>query len=335
MDYTLSHEQVVNHLRSPDAYPSRPRRVETKETHMSWVFLTDMLAYKLKKPLRVDSIDWSTVGSRRRDCQREVKLNRRLAADVYHGVVPLTIDATGRMALSGDGEPVDWLVKMRRLPEAFMLDWQIEHECVDAGRLCEAIAVLCRFYGRSAIADITGRKYCNDLGIDLVKSCRELVVPRYGQSVEQVHSVRDSLLRYIERNTSLLEERVGAGRVLDAHGDLRPEHICLEPDPVIIDCLQFDRRLRRLDTASELCFLTLELQRLGVSHLNDTIWPVYYDLCEDRPPYHLLLFYQAYHACLRAMIAVWHLTDDIADPQKWTRRARGYLGAAERFARTF
>src|SRR4030042_657356 len=99
-------EAKLGLLGRPDAYPEAPSRVEAVETHMSWVFLTDTHAYKLKKPVRYDYLDFSTVEARRLDCEGEVRLNRRLAAEVYLGVVPLVLDAAGRPSLGGAGGTV-------------------------------------------------------------------------------------------------------------------------------------------------------------------------------------------------------------------------------------
>lgn len=120
----------VAFLRSPDAYADSPPTVQVTETHMSWVFLAGQLAYKLKKPVRYEFLDFSTVEARRKNCEREVELNRRLAGDVYCGVVPLVINSDGRLQLEGQGNIVDWLVKMRRLPAHQMLiAWSSSANC--------------------------------------------------------------------------------------------------------------------------------------------------------------------------------------------------------------
>ena len=109
-------------LSTPGSYPEHPSRVEVIETHYSWVFLTDVYAYKLKKPVQGEGFDFRTVEARRRNALAEWRLNRRLAGDVYRGVVPLNLSATGRLSLGGCGAPVDWLVKMLRLPAERMFD---------------------------------------------------------------------------------------------------------------------------------------------------------------------------------------------------------------------
>src|SRR3989338_3277770 len=111
----LDQEAKVAFLRQPQAYPEKPARIETIETHMSWVFLTPQHAYKLKKPVRYDYLDFSTVAARKKNCEEERRLNQRLAPGVYLNVIPLTLDSDGAMRLGEPGEILDWLVMMRRL----------------------------------------------------------------------------------------------------------------------------------------------------------------------------------------------------------------------------
>src|SRR5574341_2429097 len=122
--------EKVAFLSKPESYPAPTRTVETKETHMSWVFLTDTQAWKLKKPVRLDYLDFSDPEARRRNCEQEVRLNRRLAPEVYLGIAPLILDRQGKMRLEGEGEPIDWLVVMRRLPAARLLDRAIADQTV-------------------------------------------------------------------------------------------------------------------------------------------------------------------------------------------------------------
>ncbi len=109
-------------MRQPSSYPENPTSVHVIETHISWVFLTDRHAFKLKKPVKFDFLDFSTLELRKRACFDEVRLNRRLAPDVYIGVLPVTQDGSGRIALNGEGQPLDWVVQMRRLSAEKSLD---------------------------------------------------------------------------------------------------------------------------------------------------------------------------------------------------------------------
>jgi aminoglycoside phosphotransferase family enzyme len=136
----------VAFLTRPESYPTAPQRVEVIETHMSWVFLTESHAYKLKKPVRYDYLDFSTPAARYWDCTEEVRLNRRFAPNVYHGVVPLTVDPQGILQLAGRGATIDWLVHMRRLPAERMLDYAIAHGTVREAEVRQIGALLTRVY---------------------------------------------------------------------------------------------------------------------------------------------------------------------------------------------
>ena len=126
-------EDKVRALRSVATYPEHPASVETIETHFAWVFLLGERAYKLKKPVNVPGMDLSTLDARRLSCAEELRLNRRLAPDVYLDVVPLVRAADATLRVGGEGAIVDWLVRMRRLPAALMLDRAIAAGTASAG----------------------------------------------------------------------------------------------------------------------------------------------------------------------------------------------------------
>src|SRR5690606_17535290 len=140
----------VHWLQQPATYPHAPQRIDAIETHMSWVFLADEYVYKLKKPVRRDFLDFSTLEARHRNCEEELRLNRRLAPEVYLNVVPLTIDAAGTVRLGGQGEVLDWLVRMRRLPAECMLDYAIRHGTVRDDEIRRLALRLAEFYAASA-----------------------------------------------------------------------------------------------------------------------------------------------------------------------------------------
>jgi aminoglycoside phosphotransferase family enzyme len=151
-----------------------------------------------------------------------------------------------------------------------------------------------------------------------------------------VEEICERQLATLERNAALFDRRVTEGRVVEGHGDLRPEHVCLEPKPQIIDCLEFSRRLRRLDPLDELGYLALECERLGASAIGAAILEAYRALSGDPAPARLQHAYQAYRALVRAMLAVRHLDDSaVADRAKWIARARGYVELACDHARKF
>src|SRR5262249_10278900 len=143
-------QEKVAFLSQSSAYPDCVQSVETRRTHMSWVFLTDKHAWKLKKPVCTEYVDFSTPEARRLNCIREVRLNRRLAEDVYQGVVPLILDKHDNLQLSGSGDAIDWLLWMRRLPSDRMLDDLIARHAVTKEDRSKVVSVLAAFYKKAS-----------------------------------------------------------------------------------------------------------------------------------------------------------------------------------------
>lgn len=321
----------VRWLRQPATYPHTPQRIEAIETHMSWVFLADDYVYKLKKPVRRDFLDFSTLEARRRNCEEELRLNRRLAPEVYLNVVPLTIDAAGTVRLGGQGEVLDWLVRMRRLPAECMLDYAIRHGTVRDDEIRRLALRLAEFYAASAPIRMGPDEYRQRFEADIRATRQELLLPRYGLPPELTERIAAAQLRFLTRHPALFDQRVYDERIIEAHGDLRPEHICLRPEPVIIDCLEFNRELRLLDSADELAFLALECERLGAA-VGAAILETCCEALNDAPPPDLVRFYKSYRAFLRAKLSIWHLRDDdVTQPAKWFDRASAYLRMAQQY----
>jgi aminoglycoside phosphotransferase family enzyme len=301
---------------------------------MSWVFLAGGWAYKLKKPVRYQFLDFSTPVARRRDCEEEVRLNRRLAPDVYVGTVPLTCDGKGGLQLEGTGHPVEWLVKMRRLPAARMLDQALAAGAVASDDAARVAAVLARFYRSLAPVEISADDYRRRLA-DETNACRtELEQSVYALGVERIASVSRELIAFLEGNDALLRKRVEGGLIVEGHGDLRPEHVCLLEPPVVIDCLAFNRDLRILDAGDEISYLAMECERLGAVWFGRSIIEAYREATCDDVAQALVHFYSAFRALVRAKLAAWHTHD--APPEgrgKWIGRALQYLDLAEAHSR--
>lgn len=320
-------------LSDPGLYPDRPDGVERIQTHMSCLFLTRNRVYKLKKPVRYDFLDFSTLEARRQDCEAEVRLNRRLAGPVYRGVTALTLDDAGRAALDGTGEVVEWLVRMRRLPADRMLDALIARGAVRDRDIAAIIRALVPFFRANRTAEPGGADYRAWLARTVRDDCRALAEPPHGLPPDTVEPLRAAQLDLLETRPELFDERVAQGWIVEGHGDLRPEHICLEDSvPVIFDCLEFNRRLRIVDALDELAYLALECERLGAPDVATRLLEDYSALSGDRPPARLLGFYKTSRACLRAKLALWHLHDaDPASHDHWRDRARDYLRLAMKY----
>lgn len=317
----------VAFLCRPDSYPEPTSGVEAIETHMSWLFLTDRHAYKLKKPFQRNGIDYSTPAMRGLSCKRELRLNRRLAADVYLAVVALTADASGRLALDGAGRRVDWLVRMRRLPAALTLERGMEAGTVGAADARRIVARLVPFFASAPCVRITPVAYRRRLSNVIANTAAELGRPEFGLASRRIGALTAALNRFVATHGDLLDARVRAGRLVEGHGDLRPEHVYLTTPPTIIDCIEFDRNLRLRDPIDELAFLAMECDRGGRPELDAWLFASYRELAGDDPPRALIEFHKAHNAFIRARIAIWHLEDtDTGPPQHWIASANDYLG---------
>jgi aminoglycoside phosphotransferase family enzyme len=298
---------------------------------MSWVFLTDHYAYKLKKPVRFKLLNLATLEDRKRNCEAEVAWNRRLAPEVYLGIVPLGMDQKGRLVLGSETGVVDWLVKMHRLPAERMLDRVIAAGNLEQADLRRVAETLAAFYRRATRADLSEEQYRLRFVRDIEEIGRELeeISPI---ARDRIDAISTGLHSFVRLRAGLLDARVREGRIVEAHGDLRPEHVCLLPQPVVIDCLEFDPELRLLDPADELSFLTIECELAGgPPFIEGVLFSTYGERASDWPPRPLVLFYKAFRAFLRAKISIWHLKDrEVKDPGKWISRTRDYVEVAER-----
>jgi len=323
-------EAKVAFLKQPASYPEQPNRVEALETHMSWLFFTDRYVYKLKKPLRYEFLDFSTVAARQRNCQDEVRLNRRLSQDVYLGTVPLTVDAECNMQLGGDGPAIDWLVKMRRLPSDQGLDRRIKSHTVSAEDIINLALILAEFYKKAPPVAIGASEYREQFEKDVETTLRELTTPGLGLSIAWIKQIATAQLEFLKDRAALFEARVQEGSIIEGHGDLRPEHIYIGPEPAIIDCLEFNRDLRILDPADELAFLAMECERLDAPFVKTVLFNTYRRITSDNPPAELVHFYMSYRASLWAKLAIRHINrQGTGARSKWINRANAYLQLAD------
>lgn len=320
-------------LSQPASYAEAPATVERIETHMSWVFLAGEHAYKLKKAVHYPFLDFSSATARRRDCLEELRLNRRLAPNVYLGVVPLTREADGRLMVDGGGEPVDWLVRMRRLPRARMLDNAMAAAAVTDAEIGAVALLLAEFYRSQPPEPVAPEIYRRTLEHDVRANRQVLLEPQYGQAEGTVKPIVVAQLALLHATPKLFDQRVAAHRIVEGHGDLRPGHIFLGPPPQIIDCLEFNRELRVLDPLDELGYLAMECRMRDHAVVGDRLLARCTELSDDPAPPALLAFYQSRRACLRARLCLRHISGTSgSEDAVWRGRARAYLELARDYS---
>jgi aminoglycoside phosphotransferase family enzyme len=318
----------VAFLGRPDAYPHPAHDLQRKETHMSWVFLAGDKVYKLKKPVRFPYLDYSTLAKREAACRAELTLNRRLAPDVYDAVVPLTASARG-LGVGGGGDVVDWLVVMRRLDESRTLEHAITTHTLAPWQLDRVVATLVGFYRRAGAVFVTPQTQLDHWRQSLTYNKRVLLDPRLGLPAGLVRRVDCAQRRFLAAHSGLIAGRARECAIVDGHGDLRPEHIWLGDPIIIIDCLEFNARLRAVDPFDEIANLCVECERLGGAWASDHIRRRAIHALRDHVSEQLFTFYRCHRATLRARLTIAHLLEsNPRTPDKWPRLARTYLRIA-------
>ena len=347
----------VRFLQSPAAHRDHAgpiAAVETIETHMAWIFLAGDHALKMKKPVRYPFLDFSTLAARERVCREELRLNARLAPGVYLGLLALQ-RRDGGFALGPESRQsaavatVDWLVLMRRLPARRMLDRLIATRGVTPDDIAALARVLAEFYRRLPAVELAPADYVARFRQQQAVNREVLLGSQAG--LRNAEAALDGLDAALLRHAPLLMERAAGGHVVDGHGDLRPEHVCLEstprpdepavprgdlsrpaePDllrhpPLVIDALEFNAALRQVDPYDELGFLGLECEVAGAPWIGPQLLASCAATLGGAPPDALLHLYRAYRAQLRARLALAHLLESRPRrPRKWAPRAQRYL----------
>ncbi len=290
--------RMVEDLRQPG--------VELRETHISWVFLQGDDVWKVKKPVDLGFLDFTTPEKRREACEAEVRLNRRLAPDVYLGVEPVTLDAAGRHRLGGGGPAVDWAVHMVRLPDDARADTRLARELLSAAdveRIAERVAL---FHARARCDEET-RRYGTpetiSANVEENFAQTRATIGDYLRAAEAAE-VESWQRRFLAERRGLFSARLDAGRVRDGHGDLRLDHVYLTGDDVtVVDCIEFNRRFRFADVCADVAFLAMDLAWQGRADLAERFLAAYAREANDYDLYPLVDFYESYRAFVRGKIA--------------------------------
>ncbi len=303
--------ELVQALLNPKAYPETPPPgIELVQTQMSFVFLTDDYVYKVKKPVNLGYLDYTTLDKRHFYCQREVELNRRLCPDAYLGVVPITRQR-GSISIAGRGQVIEYAVKIRRLPQAAMMDQLLTNNRVSPPMLANVAQKLAEFHRRaetnagiSAFGDLD--TITRNTGENFSQTEKYI-----GNTIsrETYRRIQDYTNRFIEENTSLFQQRITGDRIRDCHGDLHAAHICFTDGICIYDCIEFNDRFRYCDVASEVAFLAMDLDHYRRADLSLSFVNAYVAQSRDEALLSLLNFYKCYRAYVRGKVAGFKLDD--------------------------
>ena len=303
-------QDLIRRLSLPDAYPFPVDRVEVLQTHLSAVFLAGPYAFKVKKPIRLGFVDFSTLSLREHFCGEEVQLNRRLASNIYLGVVPITLIGND-IKVEGNGEVIEWAVKMRRLPEHATLKHRLLAGEVNAGIVKMVAERIAEFHASADAGPAISAFGRFDVVAGNARENFDQLESQIGSAVSQAVFSRLKALNesYLNQLRPLIEHRAAAGIPRDTHGDLRLDHIYLFPDSTppddlaILDCIEFNERFRFADPMADMAFLVMDLRAHARRDLANILTDAYFSARGDEEGRALLPFYVSYRAAVRAKVS--------------------------------
>jgi aminoglycoside phosphotransferase family enzyme/predicted kinase len=329
--------EVLQAMREPDFYPDHPNRVEVQETHISTLFFTDRSVYKVKKPVDFGFLDYTTLNARKYFCEQELLLNQRLSREVYLKVLPI-YQREKEISLDPPGKIVEYAVLMRRLPQERMMDVLLREGRIDDESIRRIALHLIGFHSRTETGPEisiygTSKRIFKNTEENFTQTA-----PFVDKTItrEQFNRVRKFTHDFLNQSRPLLERRIQEKKIRDCHGDIRPEHICVEDPIVIFDCVEFNRRFRYSDVAADLAFLAMDLDFFGYPELSRHLIRIYVNYTHDLDLLRIIRFYKCYRAYVRGKVDSFksidpHVTAGEADEAR--TRAQKYFSLAETYAR--
>ncbi len=339
MQTDAAHDRVIARLGEPAAYPHAAGALRHVQTHISDVFLAGDYAYKVKKPVDLGFVDFTSLDKRRRACEDEVRLNRRLAPDIYLDVVPIC-SLGQRFFIPAAGASceavVDYAVRMARLDDDNRLDRVADQNRLTHAHLAEVADQIAPFHARARRgADIDAHA--------AVSAIRALVRQNFVQLDEYVGDAEDRSRRrrlrnwaesFLDTHGAQFAERIAQGRIVEGHGDLHLKNICLHRGRIVIfDCVEFSLALRAVDVTNDIAFLTMDLDSRGMHALSVYFLNEYLQRTGDYGGLALFDFYQSHRACVRAKVAAIQKrnTEQPHERMQAQQEIRSYLALAQRY----
>ncbi|NLN60321.1 MAG: AAA family ATPase [Deltaproteobacteria bacterium] len=332
---------VAEAMSDPAFYPFHTESVEVIQTHISWVFIAGDEVFKVKKAVNFGFLDFTTREKRKFYCEEEVRLNRRLAPQVYLGVVEISIDETGKPVLAGEGTAVEYAVHMNKVPADRMLKKLLSRPDFEPAVITAVAGKLADFHRKAdtgGLIDETG-------GLETVRRNHEenfsQTEPFIGITLSAFRHafIRSYARAFLSDHEPLFRRRVKEHRIRDCHGDLHLEHIVVDGEEIIIfDCIEFNERFRFTDVAAETAFLAMDLDFNGYSDLSRFFIQAYIDASDDREISTLTRFYQCYYAFVRGKVTGFRLQDTQGsgdDGEATTQTAMRYFDFAFSYAFSF
>jgi len=326
---------LVAFLESPESYPHKPTEVRAIQTHISWVFIASPFVFKVKKPVNLGFLDFSTLEKRHYFCEREIVLNRRLCPEIYLEAVPLYGTDSG-FSFKPPGDIVEHAVKMKELPHGGFLSELLEKNVVGEKEIDRVISVLHRFYqAETPTPEIEQWGTPEKLKISTDENFAQ-VEQFLGKTISSAafEAIRHYTNQFYVVNERLFGERIQHHRILDCHGDLHLDHVHLTPEATtIFDCIEFNDRFRFIDIANDLAFLAMDFDFDGRTDLGNLFLQNAARELGDAGILKVANFYKCYRAFVRGKVESIQATEkETRNPREHEKQAARYFRLALRYA---
>jgi aminoglycoside phosphotransferase family enzyme len=309
----MDQKQIVEALLSPDAYKEETGQIELRQTHISFIFLTRDFAYKVKKAVDFGFLDFTTLEKRRFFCEKELVLNRRLCGDMYIDLVPIKKSDVIRM--NGEGETIEYAVKMRRISEEKIMTRLLEEGKVDKEVIDRIAQIIAEFhlkaensekideFGSFSIIDTNWRE-----NFEQTQEFIDITI-----SSKDYHLIHEKVINFMKKNYTVLEKRVADKRIRECHGDIHSGNIFIDDNVYIFDAIEFNERFRYSDCASDVAFLAMDLDLKNRKDLSDYLIQKYVHYSLDNELDKVLTFYKCYRAYVRGKVIGFKINDPNMD----------------------
>lgn len=333
----MTYHQLIEDMKKPGFYPHKPTEVELIQTHISYVFIAGDFVYKIKKPLKFDFLDFTSLAKRKFFCEEELKLNRRLAPDTYLDVVAISKNSRGNITLGKGTEIIEYAVLMKKLPSEKMLKTLLFQGVADEKTMDTVARKIADFHHQARtnrnieeIGRIENIRHNNEENFIETKKYVNDIIPDY-----QYKFIREYVKNFLSKKKTIFEKRIADHKIRDCHGDLHLDHICITNEIVIFDCIEFSERFRCGDVAEDVAFLTMDIDYNGYPRHAKSFVQSYIKYSGDKDISILLNFYCCYYAYVRGKVTSFRLNQkEISSSERLEIRktAQRYFALAYTYA---
>ncbi|MGA3110830.1 MAG: phosphotransferase [Candidatus Bathyarchaeia archaeon] len=329
-------KETIDALMTPEAYSEDTGEIELIQTHISFVFLTEKFVYKVKKAVNFGFLDFSTLQKRRIFCEKELELNRRLCPEIYLKVV--SINKSRGIKIGGEGETVEYALKMKRLPQEAIMTRLLSENKVNNKTIDELARTIARFHQNAQCNETINEfgssqiiKLNWDENFDQTKKYVDQTIP-----AAEYKFLENQVGNFMKANNALFEGRIKKGKIRDCHGDLHSGNIFITDKICIFDAIEFNDRFRYSDVASDIAFLAMDLDFQQRPDLANYLIDRYVAYSKDKELTKVLAFYKCYRAYVRGKVISFKLDDPSVNEKEKTeasKDAKAYFKLAAKYAK--